>query len=373
GQPLFVAETDKATVEVESFRDGFVRALLVEAGARVPVGAVVALLADLVDEPERIPSAVDNRSQSAAGPTNPDHPGAGPRLAEETRQRSRILVSPVARRMAEMEGIDLAAVIGSGRQGQILKRDVERALAQVGGFRPVGVRREPVTAMRRAIAQRTRRSKLEAPHFYAAITIDMAAALDLRREAVEYAKQKGWAAPSITDLCLRATALVLVDYPALNASFQEDEIVTYRSINVGFVVGRPEGMVIPVVHKADRLNLYTLATITRRLRQRAERGTLSSSELSDGTFTLSNLGMYGLDSFAAVINPPQAGIIALGAVQQQPAVRQGAVVSRPLMQAVLSVDHRLVDGTVAAQFLASWKALLENPFRLALEPPEETV
>lgn len=374
GQPLFVAETDKATVEVESFRDGIVQALLVEAGARVSAGAAVAIVADAMDEPGVAPSVADYSPSSVTRPVTTNYRAADRDLADQETQ-GRTLVSPVARRMAEIEGIDLVAVSGSGRQGQILKRDVERTLAfsQAGGYERRVIRREPVTAMRRAIALRTRRSKDEAPHFYADITVDMGAALDLRRQAVEWAEQRGWVPPSITDLCLRATALTLSDFPALNASFQDEEILYYESINIGFVVGRADGMVVPVVHQAHRLNLYTLAAATRRLKERAQSGTLSGLELSGGTFTLSNLGMYGLDRFAAVINPPQAGILALGAVQQRPAVWEGAVVPRPLMKVVLSVDHRLVDGILAAQFLASWKALLENPFRLALEPLEEPV
>jgi pyruvate dehydrogenase E2 component (dihydrolipoamide acetyltransferase) len=276
--------------------------------------------------------------------------------------------------MAQREGIDLVTVRGTGRRGQILKRDVERALtsAQAEPGLAGGARREPVTAMRRAIARRTQLSKAEAPHFYADITVDMAEALALRQAAVEWANQKGWAPPSLTDLCLRATALTLPDFPTLNASFQEEEVIYYQAINIGLVVGLADGgMLVPVVREADGANLYTLAAITRRLKEQAEKGHLKETELSGGTFTLSNLGMYGLDSFTAVINPPQAGILALGAVQERPAVHGGDIVPRPLMQATLSVDHRLVDGIVAARFLATWKELLENPTRLTLEPPEK--
>lgn len=372
GQPLFVVETDKATVEVESFRDGMVRELLVEARTAVPLGTVVAVLADSMDEPLAGEPAASPKSPGPtlglAGITRPMEPAV-----PDGDSGDRLLTSPLARRMAQAEGIDLASLKGSGRQGQILKRDVERALAPTR--EPTGPlipsRRETITPMRRAIAGRTRRSKNEAPHFYANITVDMSEALGLRREAAGWAANKGWAAPTITDLCLRATALTLPDFPSLNASIQGEEIVYYESINIGLVVGLEEGMLVPVVREADRHNLYTLAAITRRLKQRAEKGTLSSSELSGGTFSLSNLGMYGLDSFTAVINPPQAGILALGAVRELPAVHGGAVVVRSLMTAVLSVDHRLVDGIVAARFLTAWKELLESPFRLTLDPPEE--
>lgn len=365
GQPLFLVETDKATVEVEAYRNGVLRKVLVEEGNSVPLGNPVALIADTMEES---PDEREVKTNSLPG-AQP----AGILYETPSQKEERILASPLARRMAQAEGVDLLKVQGTGRQGQILKRDVSLALnsSQSQPGQTIRMRREPITAMQRAIAQRTRLSKAEAPHFYADITVDMTKALALWQEAVEWAEQKGWVAPSITDLCLRATALILPDFPTLNASFQGEEVFYYRSVNIGLVVGLEEGgMLVPIVRDADRLNLYTLTAITRRLRDRAEKGMLRESELSGGTFTLSNLGMYGLDSFTAVINPPQAGILALGAVQQQPAVHEGAVVPRPLMKATLSVDHRLVDGIVAARFLAAWKEMLESPSRLTLEPPE---
>jgi pyruvate dehydrogenase E2 component (dihydrolipoamide acetyltransferase) len=366
GQPLFLVETDKATVEVEAYRDGLVRELLVEEGASVPLGSPVAIIADSMEE-----SLV--KAEAKPGSQADAQPAAKP-LEAPAQQEARILASPLARRMAQREGLNLEAVRGTGRQGQILKRDVERSLTSAQAKPGVvdSARREPVTAMRRAIARRTQLSKAEAPHFYADITVDMAEALALRQAAVEWADEKGWAPPSLTDLCLRATALTLLDFPTLNASYQGEEVLYYQAINIGLVVGLADGgMLVPVVREANRANLYTLAAITRRLKQQAEKGVLKETEMSGGTFTLSNLGMYGLDSFTAVINPPQAGILALGAVQERPAVLGGAVVPRPLMQATLSVDHRLVDGIVAARFLAAWKEMLENPTRLTLEPPEE--
>jgi pyruvate dehydrogenase E2 component (dihydrolipoamide acetyltransferase) len=228
--------------------------------------------------------------------------------------------------------------------------------------------------MQQLIAKRTRQSKRRAPHFYADITVDMTDALILRQEAINWANERNLAAPSVSDLCLKAAALTLRDFPYLNASFQETEILHYPSINIGFVVGLKEGgMLVPVVHAADHLNLYDLAAITSKLKQRADQGVLRDRELLGGTFTISNLGMYGLESFTAVINPPQAGILALGAIREQPAVRDGIIIPRPLMKATLSVDHRLVDGVVAARFMSAWKKLLENPSVLAFEAPEDTV
>ena len=367
GQPLFLVETDKATVEVEAFREGLLRRIMVEAGDTVSLGSVVALMADSMEEP------LDE--DLATGPSISVESRPVERQVEIAVQgQKRTLISPVARRMAQSEGVNLVAVRGTGRQGQILKRDIEKLVTPAEPYVELtfGVRSEPVTPMQQAIATRTSQSKAEAPHFYADITVDMSGALVTRREAVEWAREKGWAPPTITDLCLRAAALSLGDFPTLNASFQGEKIHYYTAVNIGLVVGlNTGGMLVPVVRAADKLNLFTLAAVTRRLKERAGKNALSDGEMGGGTFTISNLGMYGLDSFTAVINPPQAGILALGAVNDRPWVVEGAIVPRPVMKASLSVDHRLVDGIVAARFLAAWREMLEKPSRLTLEPPEE--
>lgn len=373
GQPLFSVTTDKATVEIEAFRDGVVRELRVEAGVTLPPGSVVAVLADSMAEP--LTAAESNRPPSinpgASSSVALDQPV---KLSPDRQTGGRILASPLARRMAETEGIALASLTGTGTRGQILKRDVVAALntlpRQDANPSPAGVRR-PLSPMRQAIAERTVRSKNEAPHFYAAITIDMSAALDLRLQAVDWAERQGWVAPTMTDLCISAAALTLREFPALNASFADDGIITYSDINIGLIVGLDEGMLIPVIHQADRLNLYTLAETTLRIKQQADAGRLSAGQLQGGTFTLSNLGMFGLDSFTAVLNPPEAGILALGAVKEQAAVVYGELVPRPLMKATLSVDHRVVDGIMAARFAQAFKDMLENPVRLTLGAPSE--
>ncbi len=373
GEPLFAVTTDKASVEVEAFRDGYVRELRAEPGDVVGIGAVVAILADSLDEPLEAPVRVAEVQE--AGPPTPPPGDEKPRPTPA----SRILASPLARRIAREEGIDLASLGGSGRKGAILKRDVMRAIesrqrtapgARIERGQLPPARREPVSPMRRAIAARTQQSKAQAPHFYAAITVDMTAGKALLKAAAAEAARNGWQAPTLTDLVIRAAALALRRVPQLNASYQGDELLYYEDINIGLVVGLPDGMIVPVIHQADRKNLFALATVTRRLKERAMSGELSSTELSGATFTLSNLGMFGLDSFVAVINPPEAGILALGAVAERPAVREGRIVPRWQMTATLSVDHRIVDGISAARFMDEFRQLLEKPVRLALEPPE---
>lgn len=199
----------------------------------------------------------------------------------------------------------------------------------------------------------------------------MSEAKSFLSEIKVYAKRKGWSAPTITDLSIRAAALALSQSPQINASFQGEEIIYFDYINIGLVIGLPEGILVPVIHYADRKSLYTLAAMTTRLKEKVKTGTISDQDLNGGTFTISNLGMFGLDSFTAVINPPEAGILALGAVKQVPAVWNGHIVPRWLMTAVLSVDHRVVDGIVAARFLDEFRQLLEHPVVLTLVAPED--
>jgi pyruvate dehydrogenase E2 component (dihydrolipoamide acetyltransferase) len=228
-----------------------------------------------------------------------------------------------------------------------------------------------VTGMRRSIAQRTYLSKSEIPHYYASVTIDMSEAKSFLAETKAYAERKGWSAPTITDLSIQAAALALNQSPQINASFQGEEIIYFDDIHIGLVIGLTEGILVPVIHHANRKSLYTLAAITTRLKEKIKTGTISNQDLIGSTFTISNLGMFRLDSFTAVINPPEAGILALGAVKQMPAVWNGQIVPRWLMTAVLSVDHRVVDGIVAARFLDEFRQLLEHPVVLTLATPED--
>ena len=358
GMPIFVVTTDKATMEVESFRDGYIRDILVPAGNSAVVGEVIAIIADSMEE-----SIGDIVNQGT----------------------DRVLASPLARRIAQKQGIDLSMVKGSGLGGRIQKRDVQAFLQENLSKEPSvsaealatpasePFKRVPISAMRKAIAKRTLRSKTEAPHFYVSIEIDMTEAQAFRQQTIALAEKSGWAPPSLNDMAIKASALALKKAPELNASLQGEEIVYYGDIHIGLVVGLSEGMIVPVIRHADRKNLYTLAAATRSLRDRATAHKLLNSELTGSTFTISNLGMFGVDGFIAVINPPEAAILALGASKLKPAVWEGQVVSRELMIATLSVDHRIVDGETAAKFLSELKYLLENPILLTLEPPEEKI
>lgn len=364
GSPLFVVTTDKATVEVEVFHDGYLRETLISPGATVPVQTIVGRLADTLEEPlivnPTIVEVVDESiKQAAATPKNSD-----------SRPR-RILASPLARRMAAEFGIDLSSIKASGSQGQILRRDIVRIVENT--HRKDGVVRVPLSPMRRAIVQRTQKSNSEVPYFHGTVVIDMSEAKLMLKQAVAWADKNTRVAPTITDLTLRAAALALRLTPALNASFHGEEVLYFNDIHIGLVVGLPDGMLIPVVRNADQLDLFTLAALTHRLRTGAKDGQLSSSELSGATFTVSNLGMYGLDSFTAVINPPEAAILSLGAAKEQAAAWQGKLALRWQMTATLTVDHRVVDGITMAKFLNELKQKLENPLSLAPEISQDGI
>ena len=277
-----------------------------------------------------------------------------PRRRRRPRRRPAVLqASPLARRLAKERGIDLATVKAAG---PIHKRDVLNAEIPAGTG---GEQRMAFSPMRRAIAVRTLQSKTQAPHFYVTARIDMTEAVALQRKLA--AQSDGPARPTVTDLVIRATAMALRETPALNASCQDNQIVLYDDINIGLVIGLAEGMIIPVIKQADTQDVYRLAATTKRLRDQALAGTLAQADLTQGTFTISNLGMFGVESFIAVINPPEAGILALGAIQPQPAVVEDRLVVRSLMTATLSADHRVADGITAARFLGQLRQSLENP------------
>jgi len=361
GQPLYVVSTDKATVEVESFRDGILHTIIIPQGETVEIGTVVALVADSIDEP------IELKEVEPEGRIEPA-------IKRNSKKRSpgRKLASPLARRMAAEHNINFDQLTGSGAQGQILKRDVEAAIhALQRPTSPAGIQQMPLSAMRRRIAELTALSKSRIPHFYTTTTIDMQAVIELRRELLELAKNSGQPNPTITDVCIQATAQALREFPTLNARFEGETMYIYSDVNIGLVVGLAEGILVPVIPRADQLDLFSLAAATVKKRQRAEAGQLSNEDIGEATFTISNLGMYEIDSFTAVINPPEVGVLALGKIREQPVVIEGEIIARPMMTATLSVDHRVIDGILAARFLTSIKKKLENPSQPTLINPRD--
>jgi pyruvate dehydrogenase E2 component (dihydrolipoyllysine-residue acetyltransferase) len=419
GEAIAEVETDKSNLEVESFDDGVLLKILVAEGETGKVGAPIAVIGQKGEKVEvsaappkavaPAPAAASAAPSPPAKPTpKPSPPGPEARREmpqpEERGQRTggpaqvvpirraeeppppaaddggRVRASPLAKRMAREEGLDLAGVQGSGPSGRIVKRDVEAAMGQAGQAAavarapapagrpaPVGVptfgRREPevlpISGMRKVISQRMAEVKPGVPHFYVTVDIDMEEAVKLREQA-KAAEVK----VSINDLIVKAAAIALRRQPKVNVSIQGDRILQFHTADVGIAVAIEDGLITPVIRDADQKTLGTIAAEARELAERARRKALKPEEYAGGSITVSNLGMFGVDNFIAVINPPQASIVAVGAVAEKPVVREGKVVVRKMMSTTFSGDHRIVDGALGAQYLQELKALLENPTRL---------
>jgi pyruvate dehydrogenase E2 component (dihydrolipoamide acetyltransferase) len=404
GEAIAEVETDKSNLEVEAFDDGVLLKILVPEGETGKVGAPIAVIGAKGEKveapapakaaapppapapaakpaPKPAPAAPEERAQKPAGPAQV----VPIRRAEEqapapSEENGRLRASPLAKRMAREEGLDLAGVQGSGPSGRIVKRDVEAAIGQSGQAAavarapapagrpapaqvPVFGRREPdvvpVSGMRKIISQRMAEVKPGVPHFYVTIDIDMEEALKVREQA-KAAEVK----VSVNDLIVKAAAVALRRQPKVNVSLQGDRILQFHNVDVGIAVAIEDGLITPVIRDADIKTLGTISAESRELAERARRKALKPEEYSGGSITVSNLGMFGVDSFIAVINPPQASIVAVGAVADRAVVRDGKVVVRKTMSATFSGDHRIVDGALGAQYLQELKALLEQPTRL---------
>ena len=367
GEPLMEVETDKATVEVEAPASGILAQVAAAAGDEIPVGQRIALILAPGEK------AASSAPAPAAPHQNPlpqgEGKGAGrsatstasaPAEPSAPRRTGHIQASPVARKIAKEKGIDLASLHGSGPGGSVTAEDVIRATqAQTPAAAvPQANKTVPLTAMRRIVGQRMTKSKQTAPHFYVTIDVDMTAVNRLRQEAKD---KKAVLVPSINDFILRATAQTLKDFPALNSTFTEQGIEIIPDINLGVAVAVEDGLVVPVIRNADRLSLEQLAEKSRELAEKAQKKKLLPLDYEGGTFTVSNLGMFGVDNFIAIINPPQCAILAVGQVAPRAVPDGNAIAVRSLMTMTLSADHRITDGVTAARFLQKAKQLLERP------------
>ena len=384
GDVLAEIETDKATMEVEAADDGTIGRILVPEGAQgIKVNAPIALLLSEGEDSSVLANLAEPAAAAAAPPAAEVLP-AGPPAAAKNAQERRIFVSPLARRMAEQAGLDLATIAGTGPQGRIVKADVEAALTEaraapaiarpaappslskervlaLAGNPPYAER--PLTAMRRVIARRLAESKQSVPHFY--MTIDCAIDGLLKTRTDLNAKSDAYRI-SVNDFVIRAAALALRRVPAANASWSDDAILEWDAVDIAVAVALDDGLITPIVKAADRKGLATIAQETKDLVARARAGKLRLEEFQGGTFSISNLGMYGVREFAAVINPPHGGILAVGAGEERPVVRNGALGVATLMSCTLACDHRVVDGAVGARFLAAFKEFVEDPLTMLL-------
>jgi pyruvate dehydrogenase E2 component (dihydrolipoamide acetyltransferase) len=385
GEPLMEIETDKATVEIEAPASGVLSQVRAKAGDEIPVGHRIALILAPGESARSLPeSPHPDRRQDAEGtearagpapaksrPPLPTAEGRGEGEIRATLSESsklnpapestsgRILASPAARRIAREQGIDLASLQGSGPEGSVLSRDVlaqtQHAPLQAGPTLTDTI--QPLSPVRRIIAERMARSKQTAPHFYLSIDIDMATVIKRRADWNANAEARK---PSHNDYILYTCARALAQFPALNSSFTEQGIRFHRDINVGMAVALDDGLVVPVIRYADRLSLLELALQSRELIAKAQSKKLLPIDYEGGTFTVSNLGMLGVDHFVAIINPPQAAILAIGRIAERVVSDNGMFAIRSLMTVTLSADHRAVDGAMGARFLQRIKQGLEK-------------
>ncbi len=358
GEVLAEIETDKVNVEIEAEEGGILH-IAVPEGQTVPVGQVIAYIDGQPAAPPGQPAPPAAPPAPAPTPPEPAPPPAG----------ERVKASPLARRIAAEHGVDLAHVRGTGPGGRVVERDVLAYLERRAAEAPVQPREEyedvPLSRMRQAIARVVTDSKRHVPHFYVTAEVDLARALELREQLQEALGEEGRV--TVNDLVLKATALALRNHPDLNSQVVDDRTVRrFRQVHLGIMVATPDGLIAPVLRHADRLPLLQLAKEAKRLIEGARNRRLRQEEYTGATFSVSNLGMYEVVNFVAIIHPPQAGILAVGRAQERPVVRSGQVVVRPVLQLTVSADHRVTDGVGAAEFLVEVKRLLENPVRLLL-------
>jgi pyruvate dehydrogenase E2 component (dihydrolipoamide acetyltransferase) len=367
GEPLYELDTDKVTQEVEADASGVLLKILAGEGEEIEVGKRIAVIGE---EGEEVSTEVeeDEQEEGSPGAAREEERERGREAAREepepeaeepepSRVDGRVKASPLARRIARERGIELAKLTGTGPEGRIVAEDVERAAATPAhatvGAAPLEAEVVPLTSVRKTIARRLTKA-WEAPAFQIAMSADMTRSLALRERLRDEQV-------TVTDVITKLSAIALLRHRELNAHFAEDELRIFPSAHIGLAVATERGLIVPVIRECERKSLVQLAAERGPLVERTREGKLTQADLEGGTFTISNLGMYGVEHFTAVLNPPQAAILAVGAIEEKPVVEGGELVVRPLMSLTLTCDHRAVDGSKASEFLRELKALLEEP------------
>lgn len=421
GEVIAEIETDKVNIEIEAFASGTLLKILVPEGETVPVGQSIAAIGQPGESIEAATPPAEElpkQEQGAQPPAMEPRPTEARGTAEEEEEEERVKVSPVARRFAQEQGVPLTDVQGTGPGGRITREDVERFLTEAAGRQrggeravaaqapspdrqgmpkeapaeqPAPVERaaaaQPATAgappqaglppmegipaetrevsrMGQAIARRMTLSKQTVPHFYATIEIDMTHAASLREELNRTLSDE--MKISFNDFVMKASAVALTRFPMLNSSFQDNRVTVYKQVNVAMAVALEQGLITPVIRECDRKPLAQISRESKELMARVRDGKLRQEEYEGGTFTVSNMGMFGVEDFAAIINPPQAAILAVGAIAPRPVVKDGQLAAAATMKATISVDHRAANGADGARYLQYLKELLEDPIRLLL-------
>jgi pyruvate dehydrogenase E2 component (dihydrolipoamide acetyltransferase) len=387
GEILAEIETDKATMEFESFYDGVLLYIGVETGKTAPVNAILAIIGDKGEDIASLISATPPLTEVAEKPIDVK---VEPEVKKEpvqvvvqqttipteiksipaTLNSGRIFASPLAKKLAEEKGIDIAAVSGTGENGRIIKKDVDHYTPYKPANRnfsqaPIGVERftdEPVSQMRKTISRRLAESKFSAPHFYLTLDIDMDEAINIRKglNSVEGVKV------SFNDLVVKAVGLALTQHPTVNSAWMGDFIRKNQHVHVGVAVAVEDGLLVPVIRFADTKGILEIAAEVREYAKKAKDKKLQPSDWEGNTFTISNLGMFGIESFTAIINAPDSCIMAVGGIKEVPVVKNGQIVPGNIMKVTLSCDHRVVDGASGAAFLQTFKQYMENPVSMLI-------
>lgn len=387
GDLLAEIETDKATMEFEAFQEGVLLHIGVEEGGTAPVDSILAILGEKGEDISALldgGSASSDKSSEEEEKAEESAPVEASNSTEEAgvsnESSDRIKASPLAKKLAEDKGVDISKVSGTGEGGRIVKRDIDnyqesasaapaaQAAPQVNmasaGPAPSGMSYDevPVSQMRKTIARRLSESKNSAPHFYLTLDIDMDNAMEARKKINAIAEQK----ISFNDFVIKAAAVALKSHPVINSSWAGDTIRRNHDINIGMAVAVDEGLLVPVIRHADQKGLATINKEAKEFATKARDKKLQPIEWEGNTFTISNLGMFGIEEFTAIINAPDACIMAVGGIKQVPVVKEGAVVPGNVMKVTLSCDHRVVDGASGAAFLQTFKGILENPLNMLL-------
>jgi len=389
GDILAEIETDKATMEFESFFSGTLLYIGLEAGKSAPVDAVLAAIGKEGTDPAAVKAAITASAANdlPASSAQPEAPTAPAPVAEKKEtpqpapvkvqspapapvgQNGRLIASPLAKKMAEEKGISLQQVAGSGDGGRIIKRDIENFKGSVGGYAvsqgPKGV--ESITelansSMRKAIAKRLSASKFSAPHYYLSVELDMDHAIAFRQQFNTLPETK----ISFNDIILKAVALSLKEHPQVNSQWFDDKIILNQHVHLGVAVAVEDGLVVPVLKFTDEMDLRNIGHTVKDYALRARDKKLTPAEMDGSTFTVSNLGMFGIQEFTSIINQPNSAILSVGAIEKKPVVKEEAIVVGNTMKLTLACDHRTVDGATGAQFLQTLRSYIENPIRLLI-------
>ena len=387
GEILAEIETDKATMEFESFYDGVLLYIGVEKGATAPINSILAIIGDkgedvdmLLAEAEKatlspkkeeeVPSPVKEVAQPAAvaAPVSAPVPATvTPLVVADT--NGRVFASPLAKKMANEKGINLNNVGGTGQNGRIVKRDIDHYTPYVGASNVkrvfVGTESftdEPISQMRKTIAKRLAESKFTAPHFYLTIAMDMDNAISARKQINSLEGVK----VSFNDMVIKAVALSLREHPNVNSAWLGDVIRRNEHVHIGVAVAVDDGLLVPVVRFADGKDMQQIGSEVRELATKAKSKKLQPQEWEGNTFTISNLGMFGIEAFTAIVNPPDSCILAVGGISEVPVVKDGQVVPGNVMKVTLSCDHRVVDGATGSMFLNTFKNYMENPVSMLM-------